>query len=362
MNYLEQFDMISDLGVEAYAIYIRTKYGQSDPGKARYLHNNWKKKVIEVQAGVHLAATFGLLGDTARQMEILKDINRSADYQWRRSDYRSKIRDAALYNYYFLASENISSESKTEVIEQLESLFDTAKSRRYLSTQEKAWLLRLASLNKDAKSLDPGLPISLDFKEYTLADLGSYLSRQSSFTSVKNISSQDMYIKVNSSGINKDLSRPLKNKLEVNTKYFDFVTEQEVELRQIQQGQDLLVFHAIEFGKDLTADMELSIEAPVPAGFEIENPRLSSGRKLFNELERLIPEFEEYRDDRYVAAWSLAGGRQSYGITDSTLLVGYVMRAVTPGSYLVPAIYVEDMYQPKHRANTAESRVVVIAK
>ena len=368
MNYLQQADLTSDFGVEAYAIYIRTKYGQPDPGKARYLFNNWKWGATGVQAGVHLAATFGLLGDTKRQMEIFNNISQSinnpwpVDHTWQRSDYRSNIRDVALYNYYFLVSENISSESKTEVIEQLESLFDTAKSERYLSTQEKAWLLRLASLNKDAKSLDPSLPISLDFEEYTLADLGSYLSRQSSFTSVKNISSQDMYIKVNSSGINKDLSRPLKNKLEVNTKYFNFTTEEEVELREIQQGQDLLVFHVIEFGKNLTTDMELSIEAPVPAGFEIENPRLSSGRKLFNEFDRLIPEFEEYRDDRYVAAWSLDRGRRSYGIKDSTLLVGYVMRAVTPGSYLVPAIYVEDMYQPKYRANTGESHVVVIAE
>ncbi len=42
--------------------------------------------------------------------------------------------------------------------------------------------------------------------------------------------------------------------------------------------------------------------------------------------------------------------------------VAYVMRAVTPGSYLVPAIAIEDMYQPIYRANTAESHVVVIAK
>ena len=89
---------------------------------------------------------------------------------------------------------------------------------------------------------------------------------------------------------------------------------------------------------------------------------MSSGRKLFNEFDRQIPEFEEYRDDRYVAAWSLDRGGRSYGIKDSILLVGNVMRAVTPGSYLVPAIYVEDMYQPKYCANTGESHVVVIAE
>jgi hypothetical protein len=81
-----------------------------------------------------------------------------------------------------------------------------------------------------------------------------------------------------------------------------------------------------------------------------------------SKLKRLKPSFEEYRDDRYVAAWSLDRGYQSRGIKNNAFYVAYVMRAVTPGSYLVPAISIEDMYQPIYRANTAESHVVVIAK
>ena len=108
--------------------------------------------------------------------------------------------------------------------------------------------------------------------------------------------------------------------------------------------------------------MELSIEAPIPAGFELENPRLSSGRTLITKVKRLTPSFEEYRDDRYVAAWSLNRGYRSRGIKDNALFVAYVMRAVTLGSFLVPAVAIEDMYQPIYRANTAESHVVVIAK
>ena len=133
-------------------------------------------------------------------------------------------------------------------------------------------------------------------------------------------------------------------------------------LTQVSQGVDVMVTHTIEIYFDLKYDMELSIEAPVPAGFELENPRLSSGRALVTKVSRLKANFEEYRDDRYVGAWSLRKGYQSRGIKDQVLHVAYVMRAVTPGSYLVPAIAIEDMYQPKNRANTAESRVVVVAK
>lgn len=47
---------------------------------------------------------------------------------------------------------------------------------------------------------------------------------------------------------------------------------------------------------------------------------------------------QEYRDDRYVAAFDL----KESGHTD----LFYLARAVTPGTYTVPSAYVEDMYRP----------------
>lgn len=168
-----------------------------------------------------------------------------------------------------------------------------------------------------------------------------------------------MYISISSSGVNEDLSEGFANKMVVTTQYTNLATGKEMDLSQVKQGTDLMVVHKIELDHDLIYDMELSIEAPVPAGFELENPRLSSGRKLFTKVKRFTPSFEEYRDDRYVAAWSLSRGYRSRGIEDNAFFVAYVMRAVTPGSYLVPAVAIEDMYQPKYRSNTAESHVVV---
>ena len=95
----------------------------------------------------------------------------------------------------------------------------------------------------------------------------------------------------------------------------------------------------------------------MPAGFELEIPRLSGERQQVTDLDRSEPTFEEYRDDRYMAAWSLERGYQSLGGKDAT--VAYVMRAVTPGEFIVPAGIVEDMYRPEYRANTAEGRVTI---
>jgi len=358
MDYVENIN-VDTMSVMAYAMYIRAKYGNPDAGEARYLASKLASKAYGVQSHVHLSATFGLLGDTQREQSILSAIKGSNWTSWTRYDYRSRIRDKALMSYYALKSESIAPAFKAKVLEQLEGLYSEAKTLGYISTQEKGWLLRLASLNNKAKPLPQDLAISLDFRDFQLKDLANYLADQSAWTSAKNTSDNDMYIKISSSGVNKELTDAFANHMIVTTEYKNLATGKQMELSQVKQGTDVMVVHKIEIDHDLKYDMELSIEAPVPAGFELENPRLSSGRTLITKVKRLTPSFEEYRDDRYVAAWSLSRGYRSRGIKDNALFVAYVMRAVTPGSYLVPAVSIEDMYQPRYRANTAESHVVV---
>jgi len=358
MDYVENIN-VDTMSVMAYAMYVRAKYGNPDAGEARYLASKLASKAYGVQSHVHLSATFSLLGDTQREQSILSAIKGSNWTSWTRYDYRSRIRDKALMSYYALKSESIAPAFKAKVLEQLEGLYSEAKMLGYISTQEKGWLLRLASLNNKAKPLPQDLAISLDFRDFQLKDLADYLADQTAWTSAKNTSVDDMYIKISSSGVNKDLTEAFANKMVVTTQYKNLATGKQIELSQVKQGTDVMVVHKVEISHDLKYDMELSIEAPVPAGFELENPRLSSGRTLITKVKRLTPSFEEYRDDRYVAAWSLNRGYRSRGIKDNALFVAYVMRAVTPGSYLVPAVAIEDMYQPRYRANTAESHVVV---
>jgi uncharacterized protein YfaS (alpha-2-macroglobulin family) len=89
----------------------------------------------------------------------------------------------------------------------------------------------------------------------------------------------------------------------------------------------------------------------VPGGLEVENLNLTDpvawgsveidGIALGDRYARAQPRFEEYRDDRYVAAVELHGG-------EVTLM--YLARAVSPGSFVVPPPFVEDMYRPTLRS------------
>ena len=110
----------------------------------------------------------------------------------------------------------------------------------------------------------------------------------------------------------------------------------------------------------------------LPAGFEIENPRLvdSGDVKTLDWLKTTrAPEHTEFRDDRFVAAFDFFGteGRRRSSDNDSaepakTATVAYLVRAVTPGSFVHPAATVEDMYRPDRYARTASGRLTVTAK
>jgi uncharacterized protein YfaS (alpha-2-macroglobulin family) len=96
----------------------------------------------------------------------------------------------------------------------------------------------------------------------------------------------------------------------------------------------------------------------LPAGFEIDNPHLvSSGDTgtlswIENGLE---PVNAEFRDDRFSAAIDRKSG------DPAVFTIAYVVRAVSPGRYVLPQAYVEDMYRPDRFGRTGTGTVEVTA-
>ena len=71
------------------------------------------------------------------------------------------------------------------------------------------------------------------------------------------------------------------------------------------------------------------------------------------------------RDDRFVAAFDFFGGRWRGGRGGDTgepvasATVAYIVRAVTPGTFVHPAATVEDMYRPTRYARTSAGRLEI---
>ena len=95
----------------------------------------------------------------------------------------------------------------------------------------------------------------------------------------------------------------------------------------------------------------------LPAGFEIDNPRLVSSADLanFGWLQRTDAAHLEFRDDRFIAAFDREDG------SDRNITLAYVVRAVTPGVFVHPAAGVEDKYLPQYSARTSTGMMEVKA-
>ncbi|MDP6968527.1 MAG: MG2 domain-containing protein [Gammaproteobacteria bacterium] len=345
-----------NVAAKAYAYYLQAKLGVLDPGELRYLAATSVRGSYRPQVYVHLLLASDLMGQTALLPQLTESIKPNSSGGWYRTDYSSYLRDAAMATYAALTVANSTTEQKKKAYAEIQQLFTTAQEKRWLSTQEKAWLLRLADLMGEAEYLAGSLPISIDLQTMTLSQAAEHLRQQDSWSSFKNKSEQDMFLTINASGINKRLSAAQShNGVVVNSYYYDLSSGEKIDLNVVKVGTEVLVRHKLEITNG--TDVELSLEAPIPAGFELEIPRLSGIRPEVAVLAKTEPEFEEFRDDRYLAAWSLKHGYRDLNQGEST--IAYVMRAVTPGEFIVPAVRVADMYRPQYQANTAEGRVVI---
>lgn len=102
---------------------------------------------------------------------------------------------------------------------------------------------------------------------------------------------------------------------------------------------------------------QLLIVDLLPGGLEIESSLSHSGngQSSFEWLKDLsTPEYAEPRDDRFVSSILLDQKTPQFKIA-------YQVRAVTPGKYQHPGLFVEDMYATQFYAQTAESTFKVQA-
>ena len=117
----------------------------------------------------------------------------------------------------------------------------------------------------------------------------------------------------------------------------------------------------LEGGYHETALLDL-----LPAGFEIESVLNEETVKSFPFLGTLSEtRISEARDDRFFAAISL-GNRPYQTWWDSSpkhgnsYHVAYVVRAVTPGTFALPAANISDMYAPRVYGRTAMGNVTIV--
>jgi hypothetical protein len=123
----------------------------------------------------------------------------------------------------------------------------------------------------------------------------------------------------------------------------------------VPQGSRVLAVVTVR--ADAKGAARLIVDDPLPAGLEIDNPNLMRSADVAKVpgLDLLaVPAHQEFRSDRFVAAVDRTAD------DPVEFQLGYLLRAVTPGTYAQPPAAVEDMYDPSRRAWTDAGTATVL--
>ncbi|MBR1232916.1 alpha-2-macroglobulin [Bradyrhizobium sp. AUGA SZCCT0182] len=334
----------------AYGLYVLARNGAAPIGDLRYLADTKLSNLATPIAKSQLAAALALVGDKARAERVygaaLDALAPKPVIEFGRVDYGSALRDAAAL--VSLASEgNAPRATLTQAVQRVEVARGLTP---YTSTQENAWLvLASRALSKETMVLD------IDGSPIKTAAYRSYKAEQMAGRPVKITNTGDAPVQavVSVSGSPVTPEPAASNGFKIERNYFT-IDGKPADISKAKQNDRFAVVLKIteakpEYGHIMVSDY-------LPAGLEIDNPRLvSSGDK--NTLDWIEdgeePENTEFRDDRFTAAIDRA--------SDDTAVftVAYVVRAVSPGKYVLPQAYVEDMYNPSRYGRTGTGTVEV---
>jgi uncharacterized protein YfaS (alpha-2-macroglobulin family) len=336
----------------AYGLYVLAKNGTAPIGDLRYLADTKLKNLATPIAKSQLAAALALVGDRARAERVyaaaVESLAPKPIIEFGRVDYGSALRDAAAL--VSLASEgNAPRATLTQAVQRVEAARGLTP---FTSTQENAWLvLASRALAKEANTL----ALDVNGSAVKTALYRSYKAAEMSGQPIKITNTGDTPVQavVSVSGSPITPEPAASNGFKIERNYFT-LDGKPADVTKAKQNDRFAVVLKIteakpEYGHIMVADY-------LPAGFEIDNPHLvSSGDSgtldWIEDGEE--PENTEFRDDRFTAAIDRKSDDKA------VFTVAYIVRAVSPGKYVLPQAYVEDMYNPSRYGRTGTGSVEV---
>jgi alpha-2-macroglobulin len=358
----------------AYALYVLARNGRAPIGELRYYVDTKLDSFATPLAQAQLGAALAMMGDRPRAERAFQAALAKlgeTDAGVTRRDYGSGIRDrAALIT---LAAE--SSLARPEMPRLVEVVAKSYASQIYTSTQEQAWMLLAAhALAQEAK----GMTLAVNGRPHQGELMRSVAPREleAGPLTIANTGDVPVGAVVSVIGTAMTAEPPISRGFTIERTYYT-LDGKKVDLEsatgglgKLKQNDRLVVVLKVDAtdagGRVLLVDR-------LPAGLEIENPRLvdSGDIKGLSWLKTTVaPQHTEFRDDRFVAAFDFFGsnlrgrGRRDGDSGDpaSGATVAYIVRAVTPGTFVHPAATVEDMYRPTRFARTAAGRLEIAAQ
>ena len=341
MNWMRQFlasmpvytnddDERDDLTAKAYAVYVLTLYGEKPLGWIEYLREN--QSSLRPSGHIYLAGAQAMIDGNADALRSI-EFSRNTGYSGRTLE--SDTRNTAALLGMWLDVEPQASEV-TELAQRLAAMGGRGE---WFSTQDNAAaLVALARYNVEAAGAKSDIharvttetsdkPL-LTYNNQTAAIDITELPKGATILIEAEGSGQGCY-SWSVTGFPKKQPKAERRNVNVECVYFD-EKGNAVDLRQpVTHGS---IIQAVLTVKPSMTVNNLALNYLLPAGFELENPRLEDGAANEAGTYGIV---NDVRDDRLILFFDRLSGERSYG---------FKMRAVTRGRFKMPQISAYGMY------------------
>lgn len=329
-------------GVLAYGAYVLARQGKAPLATLRTLAEA-SEQAHSGLALVHLGLALKLMGDEARAKTAIDSgiVKPRADNRWW-GDYGSRLRDTAQI-YVLLQKHAVVAEGQENLV--VAAAAEVGKSR-YFSTQEKLALFLLGRGFATQQSGDWAAELALAGKPQGIGGKGTHFlplaaDELAAGIKLKNTHKERLFVELSYAGNPAKAPAARRDAFDIRREWYapDGTALGE---RALKVGETLIVRVNVKtrgrYANGLVVDY-------VPAGAEIENANIVQGEQGSVEIAKVDMrqamqdhriKHVEFRDDRFVVAARLEGEMNFF----------YRVRVVTPGRFVVPPTYVEDMYQP----------------
>lgn len=332
-----------------YSLYVLALAGKAQRSTMNYYKSNLKD--LSLDGKYLLAAAYSLIGDDKKFREVLP-----SEFAGERSkrvfggSFHSYIRDEALALNVLLEADK----DNPQIVTMAKHLAQEMKDTRYLSTQERSFgflaLGKIARQNTGSNitgKIKMGNKAVADYNNKTLTLNSDKLG--SNELTIETTGKGDLYYFWETEGISVDGSYLEEDSfLKVRKKFYDR-NGRLITSNNFEQNDLVVVMLSIQCSNNKRVE-NVAMTDILPAGFEIENPRISEvpGTEWVKNAQR--PDYSDIRDDRITFFLTARGTEQRYF---------YVVRAVSKGTFQMGPVGADAMYNGEYHSYSGGGTIVV---
>jgi uncharacterized protein YfaS (alpha-2-macroglobulin family) len=334
---------------QAYRLYSLALAGVPELGAMNRMK---EMKDLSLQARWSLAAAYALGGKIKPAEELIFNIPTSVSPYYSRYTYGTSDRDEALILQTMIRMGRLE-----EAFKQAQKIAKNLSQQTYFDTQSTAFAL--TAMGSLAEKLSGTIEFNWTLngkkqEEVKSAKAGYQMqlpkNRDSGNLSLVNKGKGALYVNlVSKSRPLNDTLPPIANNLKLDVSY-THLDDKAIDISEVKQGTDFIATVKVSNISVSTDYTDLALTHIIPSGWEIYNERMIAGDE--NDSVSDVYTYRDIRDDRVLTYFDLPKGKAK--ILKIRLQASYV------GSFILPAISCEAMYDTSAQARTKAGRVKVV--